>query len=78
MSARSVREDDEIAPGSGTTREERRGDSSRVLRRDGLTLGRQLADCLTACLDRSPHGWLIHVWSAVRQRTISQRRRQVP
>ena len=31
MSARSVREDDEVAPGSGTTREERRGDSSRVL-----------------------------------------------
>ena len=31
MSARSVREDDEVAPGGGTTREERRRDPSRVL-----------------------------------------------
>jgi Endosomal/lysosomal potassium channel TMEM175 len=31
LSARSVREDNEVAPGSGTTREERRRDPSRVL-----------------------------------------------
>ena len=28
-------------------------------------LRRQLADCFTACLDRSAHGWLVHVWSVV-------------
>jgi hypothetical protein len=35
-----------------------------ALRAMGSRLGRQLADCRTAGLDRSPHGWLVHVWSA--------------
>lgn len=33
---------------------------------------RQLADCLDVCEDRSPHGPLVHTWSADRQpRTIT-------
>jgi hypothetical protein len=27
-------------------------------------LRRQLLDCLTACVDRSPRGLLVHIWSA--------------
>jgi hypothetical protein len=39
----------------------------------GSRLRRQLADQFTTCLDRSPRGELVHVWSAVSQlrRTIS-------